>query len=69
MDENIINEYGYCGFRIKVMFSDGNFSCISDPVIKDIVIHQHAQQHAAEDDIEEEIDKYIQNNQNLFGGK
>ena len=62
MIDEIINKYGYCGFIIKTLMSDVKYFCISEPNIEDVTLHGHSKQHAAEKEIEEKIDKYLENN-------
>jgi hypothetical protein len=65
MIDEVINKYGYCGFEIKTATTDGKYYfCTIEPEIKDIIIHFHNQSHSAEKEIEEKIDKYLEENNN-----
>jgi hypothetical protein len=60
----IINKYGYCGFTIKTAFTDNTYQCIIDPSISDINTYSHHDQFSSEKETEEEIDKYLEKNNN-----
>ena len=69
MTDGVVNTYSYCGFKITTSTDGIYFFCISEPDIEDSIIHFHNQQHAAESEIEEEIDKYLQTTVSFFGIK
>ena len=58
--EQIVNSYSYCGFTIQIITNDDlHYLGKIEPEIDGLKLYSRHQQHTVEKEIEEQIDKYL----------